>query len=390
MKYRNIFLIIGLFLGVLPLYTLDIDATMTIDPSDDGYIVNVSNQEPFEVYLLLNFPVLEGLTPSQPFPIVLPIQPGDNSNIFILSKIPDMKRYSYSTKYGFMFANPHDVRVDDTVYFLPYEHGVKHRVTQGWEGTFSHSGQNKYAIDFDFDNGTEIYAARGGVVVAVKEDSKWGGPRPQYQHLANYIMIRHEDNTFGNYVHLQFNGALVDVGDIVEPLTLIGYSGATGYGSGPHLHFDVRIPTMDGVMQSIPFYFRDYNGNPVSPKVGHTYYSVFPEQPEFEIIRGEDITSLQYEDYIQLLEDNSPRDTIGLRQEVVDNVVILFVSNGFSTPVSTEIYLTLTNMEIQEDIPLNRDIPARSEVFLTLAYIKNLSKKIGVKSKFKFYLLNDE
>lgn len=40
-----------------------------------------------------------------------------------------------------------------------------------------------------------------------------------------------------HYVHLNFEGALVEVGDIVEANQPIGISGMTGFTTIPHLHF---------------------------------------------------------------------------------------------------------------------------------------------------------
>jgi murein DD-endopeptidase MepM/ murein hydrolase activator NlpD len=126
---------------------------------------------------------------------------------------------------------------DDTsyIYSLPYEAGVAHRLVQGYFGAFSH--KERAALDFKMKRGTNITAAREGVVVRVKEDGNKGGWNKKYRPHGNNIVIQHADGTRAGYWHLQFNGALVNVGDTVKKGQVIALSGKTGYTSMPHLHF---------------------------------------------------------------------------------------------------------------------------------------------------------
>jgi murein DD-endopeptidase MepM/ murein hydrolase activator NlpD len=122
-------------------------------------------------------------------------------------------------------------------YSLPYQKGKSHLLVQGYLSDFSHKGE--YALDFKMRKGTKICAARNGVVVATREDSKKGGYKDKYLSEGNYIIIKHEDGTYGNYWHLNYNGALVNKGDTVLQGQVIGLSGNTGYSAFPHLHFEV-------------------------------------------------------------------------------------------------------------------------------------------------------
>ena len=128
---------------------------------------------------------------------------------------------------------------DDTsfIYHLPYEKGTKHLLVQGYFSKFSH--KNRAALDFKMKRGTTVCAARDGIVVRVKEDGNKGGWNKKYRPYGNVIVIQHADGSRAGYWHLQFNGALVKVGDTVKQDQPIGLSGKTGYTLFPHLHFIV-------------------------------------------------------------------------------------------------------------------------------------------------------
>jgi murein DD-endopeptidase MepM/ murein hydrolase activator NlpD len=127
--------------------------------------------------------------------------------------------------------------LDSYTYDLPFKPGTGYKVVQGYGGLFSH--KNTAALDFDMAEGTPIYATRGGVVYAFKDDSNEGGPFSKYRKKANYLMIQHSDGTIGCYWHLQENGVVVKKG-AVRKGQLIGYSGSTGFVLRPHLHFSVK------------------------------------------------------------------------------------------------------------------------------------------------------
>ena len=123
------------------------------------------------------------------------------------------------------------------LYELPFESGQTYLVSQGYNGRFSHQGEN--AIDFGLEVGEKVYAARGGIVYKVVEEHSKSCKRSSCQQFNNYIIIYHSDGTFSEYSHLNKNGANVEVGDMVEVGDFIGNSGNTGWSSGPHLHFVV-------------------------------------------------------------------------------------------------------------------------------------------------------
>lgn len=141
----------------------------------------------------------------------------------------------------------------DYAYRLPVETS-QWRIVQGWHGQFTHNdAQSGYAIDIAVDEGTPVLAARDGTVVMVESDfDKAGLDMARYADRANEIRILHDDGTMAVYAHLRLDGALVRPGQHVVAGQRIGYSGNTGYTTGPHLHFCVQVNRgMD--LESIPF-----------------------------------------------------------------------------------------------------------------------------------------
>ena len=149
---------------------------------------------------------------------------------------------------------------DDTsyVYALPFDEGKSFRVIQGYFSRFTH--KERAALDFNMKRGVKITAARGGVVVRVKEDGTLGGLNKKYRSHGNNIVIEHEDGSRAGYWHLQHNGALVNVGDTVTKGQVIALSGKTGYALLPHLHFLVWRYDSTRKWQQVATRFQTSNG----------------------------------------------------------------------------------------------------------------------------------
>jgi murein DD-endopeptidase MepM/ murein hydrolase activator NlpD len=228
----------------------------------------VENSELSEVTMTFDFGI-ENMKSDVQFPYTATFKPGQ-TQAFTLAPVNtnDTWEYSFTNYYklGSSVAVP-----DDYVYSLPYESGSTHRITQGYDGKFSHQGSNKYAIDWQMPEGTPVHAARGGLVVKVKDDSNFGGPDIKYDPYNNYVLIRHEDGTLGHYCHLQKGGITVHAGQMVKTGDVIAHSGSTGFSSGPHLHFCVFMARNGRERVSIPVKFRDDTGAAVTLVEGKKY-----------------------------------------------------------------------------------------------------------------------
>ena len=210
---------------------------------------------------------------TQPFPYTQTFPANQVTEAFSLSPIdPDQQwKYNYASHYtvGSMQAK-HD---DSVVYRLPFAPGAAYKVTQAYNGHYSHFGSDQYAIDFKMPVGTPVHASRAGMVAKIKDDSAKGGADRKYENQANYVLIRHDDGTLGNYAHLAKGGVKVTVGQRVQSGDLIALSGNTGFSSGAHLHFSV-FKTKDGKGRlSIPVRFETADVRAMTLAEGETYRS---------------------------------------------------------------------------------------------------------------------
>ena len=111
--------------------------------------------------------------------------------------------------------------------------------------TNGHRGDDLCAAE-----GTEIYAAADGVVLAAQEHYSWG----------NFVEIDHGTDANGLrwstlYAHMQ--SCAVQVGQTVTAGQVIGYVGSTGNATGNACHFEMQV---NGTLVE-PRYFTAYGGS---------------------------------------------------------------------------------------------------------------------------------
>ncbi len=115
-----------------------------------------------------------------------------------------------------------DSKKNQSFHFPCGDKGVKSS-PYGWRWERPHGG-----IDFAINIGEPIYAVFDGVVRVAQVNGGYG----------NMILIRHYNNLETLYGHL--SKMKVKVGQVVKAGDIIGYSGNTGFSTGPHLHFECR------------------------------------------------------------------------------------------------------------------------------------------------------
>ena len=209
------------------------------------------------------------ITEAQNTPKVIVLKAKSTQNYTKLQLGKGSMSYSYS--YSWIIGDKNAVHDDSYIYKLPFADGTSHRVSQGYNTVHTHKGRSKYAVDFAMKEGTKIFASRGGTVVRTKSDSNIGGYSKEFAKHGNYVTVAHSDGTFGTYYHLKQHGVLVKEGDVIERGYALGYSGNTGYSSGPHLHFSVFSAISASSTHSIAIKFASAGGVVSEPKKGSLY-----------------------------------------------------------------------------------------------------------------------
>lgn len=96
-----------------------------------------------------------------------------------------------------------------------------------------YNGKGHTGVDFAASIGTPVLASASGVVSGVANTDIVRG----CYSYGKWIMVEHPNGLSTLYAHLSLQ--TVKKGDTISRGQVIGYSGNTGYTTGPHLHFGV-------------------------------------------------------------------------------------------------------------------------------------------------------
>ncbi len=193
-----------------------------------------------------------------------------NQSVLVATVGPEKLKHGFNYRYhsDYTLGDPEAVPDESYSYGLPVDESRGYTISQGWDGEFSHSGpQSRHAIDIGLPIGSPIYAARGGVVMAIEQDFFRSGARSQLMHKANVVRIVHDDGTMAVYAHLERDSIKVRQGEVVEKGQQLASSGNTGFSTGPHLHFVVQR-NVQGKLQSVPYLMENSLADSIEPIAG--------------------------------------------------------------------------------------------------------------------------
>jgi murein DD-endopeptidase MepM/ murein hydrolase activator NlpD len=257
-------------LSILPFITYSQEIGVFSEKTDTTINFFVRNPHYCHYTVHIQFEVFENMTSSIPWPATLVVEPlAERHFLLSVKQQPTARSWKYKVQYRFDRGNLIGTKHNDRYeYLLPYKSNRAHKLMQGYFGKFSHA--ETHALDFEMPEGTEVVAAREGVVIETKEDSNTGGLTRDFIDKGNFVLIYHSDGTFASYYHLKRNGALVKEGQQVKRGEVIGLSGNTGWSSAPHLHFEVLLPS-SGSKQTVPTRFLQKDGMVAELKEGNSY-----------------------------------------------------------------------------------------------------------------------
>jgi len=231
------------------------------------FVIRNDYRGPIEVEVL--FSEQENVQARPNLPRKFVVEHGVSEPLFGLGAIDEKQSWRYALSYRYTLGEPSARHNSRAIYYPPFASYSKFQVSQAFNGQFSHTDkQNKYAVDLAMPEGSEVHAARAGVVMTLEKDFFKGGTDKQtYKARANSIRILHDDGSMAVYAHLQVDRTQVYSGMWVKAGQLIAYSGNTGFSSGPHLHFAVQV-NQGMSLVSVPFKFSDSLGKVSEPRAG--------------------------------------------------------------------------------------------------------------------------
>lgn len=172
-------------------------------------------------------------------------------------------------KFRYRAGDPQAEHRPPGAYRVPFSIAANFPITQAYPDVKTHTTPDSFfAVDVAMPVGTDIFAARSGVVFDVAGDHYRSGLDPAIDGpAANVVRILHDDGTYAIYAHLNWHSIRVRPGDVVRRGEYIADSGNTGFSSGPHLHFAV-VRNVGLQTQSVPIVFTGADANPITPATG--------------------------------------------------------------------------------------------------------------------------
>jgi murein DD-endopeptidase MepM/ murein hydrolase activator NlpD len=246
------------------------EITVTHSFTGDGFRFTAQNRFFAPMEVAVEFASIEGVEYPHPDEERRWVVPARSDLVLLdLTLLGDVEAPSVQYRYSYLPGDPRARPAEGVSYRAPFTLGSSFPITQTYPDSLTHRTRDSmHAVDFEMPVGTDVVAARDGIVFDVSSTNfKGGQDAEQYAELANLVRILHDDGTYALYGHLNWNSIRVRPGDRVKAGQHIADSGNTGFTTGPHLHFAVQR-NMGMRVDSIPVEFRGADNTRVTPATG--------------------------------------------------------------------------------------------------------------------------
>lgn len=241
-------------------------------PFEDDIELVAQNTYFAPIQLAFRLARMENVAESTPHDGFKVLPPRSETQLLVVGEAVQNATMSFEYEFQFLPGEPGAEHNPDQPYRLPVALSSPVRVSQAYPETITHlDPSSQHAIDFVMPVGTNVFAARGGVVIEVASDFfengtdlNEDGPR------ANVVRVLHDDGTMSLYAHLNWNSIRVKPGQHVARGEYLADSGNTGFSTGPHLHFVVQRNS-GGALVSVPLEFAGSGGAPITVRAGERY-----------------------------------------------------------------------------------------------------------------------
>jgi len=250
----------------------EVEISVTHEFEGRQVALTAHNQSYAPVEMLVTIRTIRGLEFPDPDQELRWVVPARSDLVLVhLDLLEGVRSPLLEYQYQYLAGDPRAEHKATQAYRVPIAISSAYPVTQAFPEIATHmTRDSQYAVDLAMPIGTDIFAARDGVVFDVAASNFRGGLDPERDGpAANVVRILHADGTIGIYAHLNTNTIRVQPGDFVRRGQYIADSGNTGFSSGPHLHFAV-VRNAGMRMESVPVTFLGANSSSVVPASGMT------------------------------------------------------------------------------------------------------------------------